>query len=173
MTLFDITTDMLSLNNVLEDNDNQFDDPEVQAGIARYLSDLLVARAEKLDGYVALIRHLDMERGAMESEAAAFAAKAASRKRRVEWLKECLKTALIATNTNKVSTPKGYTVSVQKNGGKKPLVMNEGITVESVPALYVKTRKEIDTEAVRAALEDGTPLLFASLGEAGTHVRVK
>jgi len=177
MTLFDITTDLLALNNVLEDNDNRFDDPEVQAAVARYLSDLLAARAEKLDGYVALVKHLTMEQAAMEVEAETFKAKAASRKRRVEWLKECLKKALEATNTAKVSTPKGYVVSVQKNGGKRPLHVNDDMytveDVERVSPAFVKVKKEIDTEAVRAALENGADVPFATLGEQGTHVRVK
>ncbi len=173
MTLFDITADLLALNDVLEGNGNQFDDPEVQAAVARYLSDLLAARAEKLDGYVALVKQLAMEAEAMEAEAVAFKAKAESRARRVAWLKECLKGALLATNTTKVTTPKGYAVSVQKNGGKRPVALAPGLTPEQLPAEFVRTKVEIDLEAIRGVLETGEPLPFASLGEAGSHVRIK
>jgi hypothetical protein len=59
---------------------------------------------------------------------------------------------------------------IVKNGGKLPLSIDEGC----VPEEYIKkvVVESPDKEKIRAALESGEVLPFASLGERGTHLKI-
>lgn len=56
------------------------------------------------------------------------------------------------------------------NGGKQPMDIDEGC----VPEEYIKkvVVESPDKEKIRAALESGEVLPFASLGERGTHLKI-
>jgi hypothetical protein len=63
-----------------------------------------------------------------------------------------------------------HRIKVVKNGGKLPLSIDEGC----VPEEYIKkvVVESPDKEKIRAALESGEVLPFASLGERGTHLKI-
>jgi len=53
------------------------------------------------------------------------------------------------------------------------LKIAEGLDVETLPAEFVRVIKSVDAEAVRAALEAGEDVKFATLEARGTHLRIK
>jgi hypothetical protein len=59
---------------------------------------------------------------------------------------------------------------IVNNGGKLPITIQE----DCVPEEYTKTEVKItpDKDKIRAALESGEMLPFASLGERGTHLKI-
>jgi hypothetical protein len=63
-----------------------------------------------------------------------------------------------------------HRIKVVKNGGKLPLSIDDGC----VPDEYIKkvVVESPDKEKIRAALESGEVLPFASLGERGTHLKI-
>ena len=63
-----------------------------------------------------------------------------------------------------------HRIKIVKNGGKLPLSIDEGC----VPEEYIKkvVVESPDKEKIRAALESGEVLPFASLGERGTHLKI-
>lgn len=66
-----------------------------------------------------------------------------------------------------------WQISIAKNGGKIPIEWSENINTDELPSYYTKVTKEIDTTAVRNALEAGVELDFARLGERGESLRIK
>lgn len=66
-----------------------------------------------------------------------------------------------------------WQISIAKNGGKAPIEWSENINTDDLPSYYTKVTKEIDTTAVRNALEAGVELDFARLGERGESLRIK
>lgn len=66
-----------------------------------------------------------------------------------------------------------WQISIAKNGGKAPIKWSENINTDDLPSYYTKVTKEIDTTAVRNALEAGVELDFARLGERGESLRIK
>lgn len=175
-TLFEIGQDMLLLNEAMEHSEETGDPSDFAAlfdAFALYTADLAGQEATKLDSYVALIKTLEMERGAAKAQADAFEHKARTRAARLEWLKDKMKQHLEATGRTTVRTEKGYTVSVQKNGGKPPLFVNENYTVDEIDPEFHKLTVTIDKDKVRKALEEGRPVIFASIEKPGTHLRIK
>lgn len=173
MTLFEIQNDLLAANETLEENGNDLADPAFTAAIEAYFADLKTAEAEKIDGYIAWMKHLEMEQEAMSREMQEYQKKAASRAARVEHLKARLKQHMDRTGVTKLTTAKGRTLSVVKNGGKVPLVIVGGYTPDDVADEMVKVTKTFDQDAIRKALAEGRPIPFAKLGEPGTHLRIK
>lgn len=66
-----------------------------------------------------------------------------------------------------------HTISIQKNGGKAPIQYVEGLQPSELPTEYQKTKVEMDTDAIRQALEAGELLDFAVLLEKGESLRIK
>lgn len=174
--LFAIGNDLLVLNDLMDERDGDFADPEIVATLDTWLKELAGQEAVKLDGYVALIKQLAMEAEAMSDEAKEYARKAISRTRRMDYLKGRLKQHLEATGRQTIRTAKGYTVFTQKNGGKAPLKINDDMySAADLPDHLVKIKREFDLEAIRKAMENGEelPVGFAEIGEPGTHLRIK
>ncbi len=79
------------------------------------------------------------------------------------------------------TTPKGYNTLfdylysqwVQKNGGKPPIQWAEVIDVEKLDERFVRVVKQINTDAVEAALKAKEILPFAKQLEPGTHLRIR
>lgn len=184
MKLFEITADMMRINDLLAEWEatrigEGYDaaETEVNQAVQLFLADLATAEAEKLDGYVYLIKTLEIEAQAAKAEADMFKAKQLARESRVRFLKGVMKGHLEKTGRASTKTARGYVIGVRKNGGKAPLHINEDLYSaydEMIPEKLVKIRKEFDTDGIRAALETGEELPpgLAWLGEHGTHLRI-
>ncbi len=73
--------------------------------------------------------------------------------------------------TEKIATDR-YRVSVAGNGGKAPLIIDDGISPEDAPQEFQKVKVEWDVEAVRQAAELGA-IPWARVGERGKSLRIK
>ena len=87
-------------------------------------------------------------------------------------LRERLRFVWETRKLGKVETDR-FTVSLAKNGGKAPLDIRCG--VEDLPSWAVKTETiaSADKDAIRARLEAGEALPFASLMERGTRISIR
>lgn len=65
-----------------------------------------------------------------------------------------------------------YRITLARNGGKAPLLVDE-VPIENLPAAFVRTTVEVNKEAIREALENGEVLEFARLGERAQSIRIK
>lgn len=173
MTLFQLGDDIRALDDLIEELGGDVSDPQVEAAWLAMAEQLTTDEAAKLDGYVNYIRTLEMEAVAAKAEAEQYAMKARTRENRVKWIKERLKQHLEATGRTKAETATKRAIAIQANGGKPPLILVDNLDPATLPDHLVIIRRTPDTDAIRAALEAGEPLPFASLGCRGTHLRIR
>lgn len=172
MRLFEIGEELRAWNELLDERDGDISDPEAAAAIERWFEELKGQEAAKLDAYCGLIRTWEAELAVATAERDQFARKAKSRENRIQWLKDRLRDYLLNSGDKKIETASGRTIRIQVNG-TKPLVIDPAITAADLPLQFVKVKVEIDTKAIRDALNsDETPLPFARLGDPGYHLRI-
>ncbi len=153
---------------------------EVEGDLVPYLVDLTKGGADysfECIGNVnvmrqALIAEMSARAEVRKAEAKRLSELAAVDEKRARLLKERLKWFFETHNLKAVETAR-YRLSVAKNGGKAPLILNDGITPTQLPERFVKVSIDPDTTAIREALEAGEQLDFATLGDRGTSLRIK
>lgn len=171
-TLYDISSDLMALRELLDESGGELT-PETEPIFDQFFAELTAAQGEKLDGYIGLIRQFEMESATAKAESEQWGKKAQAKWQAVARLKDRLKMFLELTGQQKVQTERGRTVAIQANGGNVPVRLAFVIDLDTVPDRFKKVKVEIDTDAVREALQAGEVLDFASLGERGTHLRIR
>lgn len=64
-----------------------------------------------------------------------------------------------------------FALRVQANGGKTPVLLDPTLNPATLPEVMRVIKYSPDVELIRAKLEAGQSLPFATLGERGTHLR--
>ncbi len=168
-TLFSIGEDLERLNELLDDCG---DDAQQQELISHWLEQTGAERDKKLDGYCALITEMQARAEVRKAEAKRLAELAAADESRARLLKDKLKTFFESHGIKTVQTPR-YKLSLAKNGGKAPLILDDSVSATQLPEQFQKVSIDPNTAAIREALERGEHLEFARLGERGTSMRIK
>ncbi len=168
-TLFSLSEDLEKLNELL---DECADDTEQQQLLESWLKHLGDERDKKLDGYAALITEMQARAEARKTESKRLMELATTDDNRAKLLKDRLKWFFETHNLKTVDTAR-YRLSVVKNGGKAPLVIDQSVMVSRIPERFQKVSVDFDTAAIRDALERGERLNFAQLGERGSSMRIK
>ena len=160
MTLYDIKGEFLSLYELAtEENDEQ--------AFADTLEGLKGELEVKANGYVQVIKQLEMEQDECDKIIAAFKAKKETRANNVKRMKLALIMAMDAAEVD--TLPAGdYTLKIVKNGGLQPLKIDG-----DVPDNFKKIIYEDDKDLIRKALNDGEELEFAHLEPRGRHLNIK
>lgn len=164
--LYEITGNILTLQELLE---NPLDDEDV-------LKDTLEAvQGEyeyKLEAYCKVIKNMETDIEAFKMEAKRLSDKAKMLEKNKDRLKKVMFDSMKATGTDKV---KGqlFTIAIQKNGGKIPVIMAPGTTTDHLPDALVKVVESPDLEAIRELLEAGKVVEGFTLGERGESLRIK
>ena len=78
---------------------------------------------------------------------------------------------LSVNNINKLRTT-DYNISISKNGGKQPVVVDP-VDPDTLPDDLTVTERKVNKNAVRDRLLAGEKLSFARLGDRGQHLRIK
>jgi len=168
-TLFSIGDDLEKLNELLDEAD---DDAQQQELISQWLEQLGTERDAKLDNYAALITEMLARAEVRKLEAKRMMELAVADESRARLLKDRLKCFFEAHNLKTIETPR-YRLSLAKNGGKAPLILDDSIPATQLPEQFQRVSIEPDTKAIREVLETGQQLTFAQLGERGTSIRIK
>ncbi|HVL14068.1 MAG TPA: siphovirus Gp157 family protein [Gemmata sp.] len=171
-TLFQITRELVAWNDVLDEIGGDVTSPVAEAAIAEWYKELIGQEAEKLDGYVGLIKTLEMEAAAAQAEVEQWQAKARARRSRAEYLKAKLLEHMEHTNQVKIATASGRTIAAQQNGGLASMEVFEDM-VADMPDEHVQTIRVPDREKIRQALNAGEPLPYARLLPKGRHLRIR
>ena len=147
---------------------------EAEAAVVAWLASTEKAQAVKFDGYLNLIRELDMRAAAAKLERDEYEAKRKAYETRAEYFRARLLGYMIDTEQPKVTTDAGRVVSVVNNGGAVPIIYHEKDPAK-VPEEYTTTHVEtvLDKDAIRAALAAGKELDFAELGPRGKRLSIK
>ena len=161
-TLFEITSDVEQLYE-LATMDEEMDEQLFQDTLDGLLGELEV----KAGGYCNVIKQLEMEADRAKNMSLVWEQKQKQRENAIKRMKEALRDAMIRTEQKQIDAGE-YTIKLQKNGGKAPLIIDG-----EVPDNYQKVIYETDKDKIRKDLEAGKELPFAYLEERGQHVVIK
>lgn len=166
MSLYNITTEVISVLDALMDNNE-----DAEAALAEHLSALTEAFDIKADDYAALIRVCETRADARRMEAERMTVLAKDDERKAERLRMLLMDAMKATGRTKLETDR-FRLSVKKNGGKVPVIIADEAALP-LDFRVPKVTEVIDKDGIREALEAGTPVPGAALGERGQRLEIK
>lgn len=174
-TLFEISEELTRVYSLIQD------DGEIGEEIEKWLATLQEQEAEKLDGYIHLIRRLELEASVAKAEADQyaeeanrFAMRAQTRESKIKQLKNHMKLHLFETGRDRAETKSGRVLRVQKNGGKLAPDIDP-VDPEKLPSQFekfIRVVKTLDRDAIEEALVQGQELPFARFPERGTHLRI-
>ncbi|MFB2979691.1 siphovirus Gp157 family protein [Microseira sp. BLCC-F43] len=169
-TLFSISAEIGELTALLDEIEDN--DSEGEQLITSWLEQLGEERDRKLDNYAALISELQARAAVRKAEAKRLSDLAAKDEKKAEMLKERLKYFFEVNKLKTIDTAR-YKLTLAKNGGKAPLIVDESVSPTSLPEKFQKISVDLDKAAIRSALEAGESLDFAHLGDRGSSLRIK
>ena len=163
--LYEITGDLLTLQEMLEDS---VDDQCLLDTLEGVQGEYEI----KLESYCKVIKNLEADMDALKAESERLTAKRKVLENNVARLKKAMFDSMKATNTPKV---KGtlFTVAIQRNGGKIPVVQAPDVDLSKLPDELVVVTEKPNLDAIRELLEAGKVVDSFSLGERGESLRIK
>lgn len=168
-TLLQLTEDMRTLGELLEEVGGDITSPTVAAAIDQWMAECATNQASKVEGYCTLIKEVELTACALQAEVDRLKARISVKENTAKALKTRLQWAMGEWNTRKLDTGK-FLVSVQANGGKTPVEVTDEA---AIPEDYFVMVPKLDSDKLRAALEAGTEVPGAKLGVKGEHLRIK
>ncbi|SFA71186.1 siphovirus Gp157 family protein [Selenomonas ruminantium] len=127
---------------------------------------------EKCANGIALIKSLEQYAAAYKQEKQRFERQQAVLENRIKRIKEWYRQNLDAMGKTKVPTKYGV-MSVQNNGGKAPLKVDNQSLIPEEYLTVVPEHKEVNSEALYAALKEGAVVPGAHLEERGRSLRIR
>ena len=165
MKLYELTSSYLQLQELLEESvDDQLLQDTLEAVQGEY--------DVKMESYAKVIKNLEADMDALKTEAKRLTDKRKVLENNVDRLKKAMFDSMKATGKTKAGGQL-FTVAIQKNGGKVPVIMAEGTTTDHLPDQLVKVVESPDLEAIRVLLEAGKVVEGFTLGERGESLRIK
>lgn len=167
MTLYEITGELLELQNMIEEGA----DPDV---INDTIESVEFDLEQKAEGYVMVIRNLEAQAKAIKDEEKRLREKRLSAENGIERLKKRLFDSMNATGKKKLNAGV-FTLSVQKNGGALPVIIDEDVM--NMPQEMLKIDIKPDTKRIAELLQDDQKSRyyskFAHFGERGESLRIR
>lgn len=167
MTLYEITGELLELQNMIEEGA----DPDV---VNDTIESVEFDLEQKAEGYVMVIRNLEAQAKAIKDEEKRLREKRVSAENGIERLKKRLFDSMNATGKKKLNAGV-FTLSVQKNGGALPVIIDAD--VENMPKEMLKMEIRPDTKRISELLQDEEKSRFyskfAHFGERGESLRIR
>ena len=163
-TLYDITGRMLDLLSIADDEDIE---PEV---FQDTLESIEGEYDDKIECYCKAIKNLEADAKAFEEEEKRLKAKKEKLNKNIERMKKTIFDSMKLMEKTSAGG-KVLKASIQKNGGKLPLLLD--VDPDAVPFEFQKVKTEPNNDAIREALDAGVQLTFAHYGERGESLRIK
>lgn len=164
MNLYELTERMQMVQDLLESD--EFDEQT----IADTLDAVEGAYEYKMENCCKVIKNLEADIEALKAEAKRLTDKRRTLENNIDRLKARMFESMKITGKEKI---KGsvFTLTIQKNGGKAPVVLD--VDVEELPDNLVRVKEEPDIEAIRDYLENNPECKYAHIGERGESLRIK
>lgn len=161
-TLFEITNDLETLYEMATD-------PECDAqALADTIEGAMGELENKASSYVYVIKQLEMEQEKAEAVSKDFADKAKLRGNNLKRIKEAIMSTMDRLGLKELEAG-DYTIKIQKNGGREPLVLDHP---ENVPDNLTKVTIEPDKDKIREYLKDNE-VEWAHIEPRGRHIAIK
>ena len=168
MTLYEITGELRELQNMIEEGA----DPDV---VNDTIESVEFDLEQKAEGYVMVIRNLEAQAKAIKDEEKRLREKRLAAENGIESLKKRLFDSMNATGKKKLNAGV-FTLSVQKNGGALPVIIDADC-VENMPKEMLKIDIKPDTKKIAELLQDEEKSRlyskFAHFGERGESLRIR
>lgn len=166
MTLYELNIQMQEILEMAESG--EFDE-EVIKGTLEGVEGEIEA---KLDSYGVIVNELLNDIENIDKELKRLTAKKKTLTGSVDYLKKNVRETMERIDKKTIKGDR-FTWSVQKNGGKRPVIMKEGYNILAIPERFQDWTVKPDREQIREALENGEELEFATLGERGESLRLR
>lgn len=165
MNLYDLTGDILKLQNILETG--EVVDAELLADV---LADTTADYEEKIESCAKVIKNLSADVDAIKAEEKRLATRRKGLENNVDALKGRMFDSMKVTGKTKI---KGsvFTISIQANGGKIPVIVD--VPTEKLPDELVRIEEKPDLDAIAAYIDAHPGTKFAHYGERGESLRIK
>lgn len=172
-SLYELTQDLVALDKLLEETGGDVSEGSGGATLEQWLKTYEWQLGEKIDAYGRLAKNWEADVVAIKEEAGRLAARAAVVSNKIRRLKEMAKFAMETRGVRKLEGTM-FTIAIQKNGGKPPMVMIVE-DIAKIPDKFVKRTPSVDGEALRAALEAKDPDAekVARIDKPGESVRIR
>lgn len=164
-SLYELSGELLQLQSMLED--------DVDADVLADTLEAVEGEYEvKLESYCKVMTNLLADVDALKAEEKRLSGKRKVLESNVDRLKKSMYDSLKATGKDKV---KGqlFTISIQKNGGKIPVVADPEANTLDLPDDLVTIKESANLDAIRDFLQAGNVLDHYHLGERGDSLRIK
>ena len=163
--LYELTSDLITLQELLEESvDDQLLQDTLEAVQGEY--------DVKMESYAKVIKNLEADMDALKAEAKRLTDKRKVLENNIDRLKKAMFDSMKATGKTKAGGQL-FTVAIQKNGGKVPVIMADNADLSILPDQLVKVVESPDLEAIRELLEAGKVVEGFALGERGESLRIK
>jgi chaperonin cofactor prefoldin len=165
MKLYELTSDLITLQELLEESvDDQLLQDTLEAVQGEY--------DVKMESYAKVIKNLEADIDALKAEAKRLTDKRKVLENNIDRLKKAMFDSMKATGITKAGGQL-FTVAIQKNGGKLPVIVSNNVDLSILPDQLVKVVESPDLEAIRELLEAGKVVEGFTLGERGESLRIK
>ena len=161
MTLYELTSDYLSLLELAEDPDT---DPQI---FQDTMDGIKGAIEDKVDAYAVIIKQLEADAEMLEREYDRLALRKMTCLNNIRKMKAHLTLAMVAIDKRKFKTDK-FSFNVQKNPPSVKIDVDES----RVPEEYMRIKKEPDKTAIKKAIDSGVKIEFAHI-EQSEGVRIR
>ena len=167
MNLYDLTSEYLHLQEVLENVDATQEDYDT-------LTDLLEITEkdieEKAENYAKVIRNFEGNVTALKAEEKRLAEKRKRLETSIETLKMNLYNAMVATGKRKFE--KGvFKFAIQKNGGALPVIVD--VPTDQLDDEFVIVSEKPDLKAIAKYIEETGDITQFHFGERGESLRIR
>lgn len=166
-TLYELKEEFKMLLDMMEDD--SIDEEMIQNSLEGIECEIEI----KAEGYAKILKELEGQAEAVRKEISRLDDKYGKIVANMDRLKTNLKNAMNETGKKKIQTDL-FTISVCKNDGKTPLII-DGVDINEVPEKYKEMHKieKLNTDAIREDLEKGIDVGFARFGERRESLRIK
>lgn len=164
MTLYELTEDYLRLIEMAETEDDPVAIYDTMESIKGNLED-------KIDSYVAVCARLDADEEMVRAEVKRLTATLNTISNNKKHIKQRLMDSMIMMGIRKIKTAL-HTVSVVKNGGRPPILINDGLTAEDLPDNLKRVTVAPDMDMLRVMVEQGDTK-YAHFGQRGEHLTIR
>lgn len=164
MNLYELTSDFLQLQQMLED-------PEMDSQLLEDTMAAIEGEIEwKADNYAKVIRNMEGCLEAIKKEQERLSNKKAVLEGSIKRLKDNLQNAMVATGKTKFKTDL-FSFGIQKNGGSLPVIVD--VETEKLPDDLVIVTEKPDLKAIAKYIEETGDVTYAHFGERGESLRIK
>ena len=125
-----------------------------------------------MESYAKVIKNLEADIDALKTEAKRLTDKRKVLENNIDRLKKAMFDSMKAVGKTKAGGQL-FTVAIQKNGGKLPVIVAEDADLSILPDQLVKVVESPDLEAIRELLEAGKVVEGFTLGERGESLRIR